>query len=147
VLGVLALHRHKVKPARVTLAYIVGTSGPVAPAWIEWVKGTSEVTAVQILMGPDKKGSAVSKAIDLLARVERAAAQAKVKRATLSNARQLLGVRQALVGKVGDPASFRINWLPRVMGDDFNAAMDQGLAAILRNRQERESGDTKVDDE
>jgi hypothetical protein len=146
---------HAATPA--SLAYIIGTSGPVAPAWIEWVKGTSEVTAVQILMGPDKKGSAVSKAIDLLARelasswctgeqIEQAAAQAKVKRATLSNARKLLGVRQALVGKVGDPASFRINWLPRVMGDKFNPAMDQGLAAVLRNRQEGESGDTKDDE-
>ncbi len=144
---------HAAKPA--SLAYVVGTLGPVAPAWIEWVKGTSEVTAVQILMGPDKKGSAVRKAIDLLARelasswrtgeeIEQAAAQAKVKRATLSNARKLLGVKRQYVGPVG--RGIWINWLSRVMGEDFNPNEDARIAAMVRNRQEHESGDTKGDE-
>jgi hypothetical protein len=65
------------------------------------------------------------------------AAQAKVTPSTLSRARKLLGVRQGLVGNVGEKASFRVCWLPRVVGDDFAPTNDPMLLAMLRNRQER----------
>ena len=106
-----------------------------------------EVTATQILMGPDKKGAAVTKAINVLAKalatkgwalsedIELAAVTEKIGRDTLSRARKLLGVKQSLVGPVGKKSSFRVNWLPRQCGEDFDPNQCAELHTILHQRQ------------